>query len=247
MDYQLLTTKPLLRRICADYPELLYVLPLETLTASVLARVYWTDGTNDAYTLEADVPFTAGEVMYWDISPYTQDYAALQPLKTVDYVKVWVDVEDGGETVRGYVYTADTDQSRAVYYVNSAGGVDVVICAGDEQYTQENRAVDTVQPLVLDTTLQNLRSYDVTGQRARTGLLLHTHHAYATREEMAALRCFDLLRRGWLWEAISGGPRLLPVLLADNIPYATARATAVAVPIRLRFAYDEQSLDRIDL
>jgi hypothetical protein len=243
-QYTFLTTKPAARRLCTLFSDFLYVLPIESVSLDLNARIYYTDGTNALYKIEESVSLVAGSVEYWDISPATVNYAAVEPSKTINRIKIYMGTEDETETLNYYPYTPTNDELRAIYYANTAGGVDVVICTGDEQRSQGNEWIDSVSPQVLESSIQNIRNYGVSNQRARTGFTFHTSHRYSTREELLALRDFDLLRTGWLYEEMDNLPKMLPILLSAPIPYAPARANLVAVPISFNFAFDEKAFDR---
>jgi len=245
--YTFLTTKPQHRRLCTLFPELLHVLPITGGVYDLEARIYYTDGTNAAYEIEGSLLLAAGEVRYWDVSQYSQDYAAVNPSKTISKIKIWLGTEDANEQLHYYPYTPTTDELRAIYYNNTAGGIDTVICMGDEQRSQGNFAIDTVSPMVMEMEIQSLRQYGLSGQRARTGHTLHTAHRYSTSDEMLALRDFDLLRTGWLFEVVNNLPKMLNIILTGSIPYAAARSTLVAVPITFQFAFEEKAFDRVGL
>jgi len=245
--YTFLTTKPDARRMSTDHPELLYILPLDELALDLKAKIYYTDATTTTITIQAAMDLRPGEVQIKNIGFESVDYVTHQPSKTISHIKIWLGTEDENEQLTYYPYTPDADQSIAIYYQNSAGGLDTLICLGDNQHTQSQDSIRTVSPLIFDEDLRNLRQYGLVGQRAITGKNTSVSHRYATRDEVMALRDFDLFREAWTYEEFAGVNDFIPIILTSAIEFPSQRNNLVAPAITFQYRFESRAFDRVGL
>jgi hypothetical protein len=243
-----LTTKPSTRRMSKSHPELLYILPLdERLNIDLRAKITYTDASTSTITAKAALDLRPGEVQVVNIGFETVNYPAAQPSKTILHIKFFLGTEGDNEELIYYPYTPDSDQSVALYYQNSAGGLDTLICAGDIQHRQSHDSISTVSPLVYDEDWRNLRQYGLAAQRAIAGKSTNVMHRYATRDEVTALRDFDLFREAWIYEDVSGVMDYVPILLTTPIEFPSERNNLVAPVINFQYRFESKAFDRVGL
>lgn len=155
--YTFLTTKPASRLLSRLHPEWLAILPIEDIAnAAIYADVNYTDGTaNFSEVLAIGDLLRAGEVQAVRIDFQTIDWDAIVPAKSIRYIELTI--RSGGialtndDPLRYYPYTPDGDLElqRAIYYHNSYGGIDSLICLGDQQLSIETTGYTTARPLDL--------------------------------------------------------------------------------------------------
>lgn len=249
LPYQFLTTKPQRRLISTDHPEWLYILPnVDIPGASLVATCYWQSGGNITYTLISadELDLNGGEVRYFDISYAKRNYANLDPAKTIAYIRIQINAAaiDSGE--KDYIdlvpYTPVGDDITAIYYRNSQGGMDSLICAGDVQEAIEIDGLQVATPLeaVYDT---QAAQYSWVDPSYRTDISVHTG-AKSTRE-LKALKDLMLIKSAFEYREADGvlfTKDIIPEQLSVSMP--SSRTNIKKLSFIYRYAVSQKAIDR---
>lgn len=241
-DYTFLTTKPANRRLVRGYPELLLILPNTDISSAILRMtVTWSDATTSNMDISLG-DLRTGEVKAVNIGTDARDYDGLQPAKTA--VKVVAKVGTTGTKTLTYLFAqAQSDTKQALYYANSYGGYDSIICTGDSQRIQENSSVDTRRSLIMESSIRNLQEYGVANAQARVGRSVST--GYLTPAEYQASQDLFLHRHGYVYESVGGVNTFVPVIFDSDITWSTERSNLKIVGITYRYAPTFRAFDRV--
>lgn len=245
--YTFLTTKPLTRRMSTAHPELLYVLPHQAISSHDLAAVcHYTDGTTSPLVIKAGLSLNASEVKRYRIGYDAVDYDAVQPTKTLKKIVISIADESTGvalgESLTYYPYTPQGDYVQAIYYHNSLGGVDSLICEGDQQVSRQFGGYMTAIPLdaVYDGQAHQYKWVDPTFSTTKgmnTGAM--------PRGEVEALHDFFSLKRAWEYKVKNGGVILNPIIPEQpEVSFPSSRTNMKKLSFGYRYAFDQRAIDR---
>lgn len=247
--YTFLTTKPQKRLISTLHPERLYILPHEDIpTASLRAVVTYTDGTTEEHVLISNVnlDINGGQVREFDVSYAKRDYNNLNSAKTIKYFQIHLYKSaakmTGGDYIQYYPYTPSSDQLKAIYYHNSWGGLDSLICEGDQQVSRQFQGDQTAIPLeaVYDGQQHQFRWMDPV---FRTQQSVNTTNRPAA--EIDALDDFFMLKRAYEYKRKSGGHVLLPIIPEQpEVIMPSSRSNIKKLSFSYRYAFEQRARDR---
>jgi len=246
-SFSFLTTKPQRRLLSKLHPEWLYVLPKVTMTTErLVADVTYTDGTTTSYTLIDTEALTlrAGEVKYFDVSYAKRNYDNMNPAKTIKYITIKITSSQGfGDFVTYFPYTPNGDDIKAIYYHNSQGGVDSLICESDIQESRSFDGLVTASPMesVYDTNAAQFKYVDPS---FRSEFSLSSGQKPA--KEIFALHDLFSIKRAYEYEEIAGGKLLTPIIPEQrDITFPSARTNIRQLSFTYRYAFDQRAIDRI--
>jgi hypothetical protein len=128
-----LTTQPRAKTITTTQQEFLYLYNKQTGgTLNLVAKVYYTDGSNTTNTILSKTPLV--KQVYIFPAGYTQlGIAALDATKTVKKYEIYVSHSVQGTQSETFTYTVEHNAYRDNFYFlfqNSLGGFDTVWCNG---------------------------------------------------------------------------------------------------------------------
>jgi hypothetical protein len=239
-NYHFLTSKPLTRNIFEIQKEWLYILPLVDITAAVLDIVItYTDAT----TQDADVALgdlTKGEVNVVDIGFPAQDYNSHQA-KTIESIAIKIDSD--AEKIILKPVDLSTDNIRHLFYMNSLGGIDSLICIGDQQDNLETSRLISQKELSIDAPLDE-SEFIVSSIKARAPFNVYT--GIKPDKEIRAAK--DLFLVNEIFEQIEndGTFAMVPIIVDQkSVKFPSKNNNLKAIQFTARPAWDEVALDRI--
>lgn len=251
--YSFLTTKPQKRLLSRLHPEWLYVLPIESITTpKLVAVIAHRDNSATSYTLidTGDLVLRAGEVKCLDVSYARWDYDAVEPTKIIRSIAIRIespDFEDQGaqDYIQYVPYPAAAgfgDFSRALYYHNSMGGLDSVICSGDHQDTLSLDGYMTVQPLeaVWDQATAQYRYADPT-------FLTYADVNVPVRptREVFALKDLFIHKRAYEYQQGEDWQALVPIVVqGEELQLPAYRDNLKRLSLRYQYGFIEKAIDR---
>ncbi|REE01099.1 hypothetical protein [Marinoscillum furvescens] len=245
--YQFLTTRPQRRMISKNHPEFLYILPHQTVTSpKLVAVVTYTDNTSEKHELLATT-LRAGETRMYDISYAKRNYDMLNPAKTIRKFIIRVDSPDYPDGTEDYIecypYTPTGDHIRAIYYHNSQGGVDSLICVGDEQEQIQANGIITAQPFeaVYESASQQFRYAD---PKFRTQHSLSS--AAKPGKEVFALKDLFLIKQAYEYHKHDTVVTRAPIIPEqEQLILPSAKSNIKRLAITYRYAFEQRAMDRV--
>lgn len=227
------------------HPEWLYVMAHAGLNR-LYYKVYYTDGTDDT-DFHAFDGLVSGAVGMIQVGYDQIDYPAMNPAKTI--LKVEFTLRNGvtvndGETLTVYPYVPDGDSQRAIYYHNSYGGLDSVICEGDQQLSLEVSGITTRKEKGINFSVLTHVQLQVVNPRRISQHLLYTGHK-PTREIQALADLF-LIKSAYEYVILDGAKYLLPIIPVDNAKELPSKKNNMKrISFGYQYAWEEKSMDRI--
>jgi hypothetical protein len=243
-DYTFLTTRPGSRRMSTIHPEILKVLPHTANNPLLLnARIQYTDATPTAIYQIASWTARAGEVYSFQIG-YNQISYPSQALawKIEIYCGTYATAEN---VIVYYPYSYSADEVEALYYVNSLGGIDSIICAIPDQKRRDTiRSISAeLNPDYMSNTKAQ-RQYRTIESSARTGKTLST--GYLPRlEDLHALQDLYLLDYAWIYQQVGGQDRFLPVSIEQEADWPSEQSSLQALSINYQLSIDTKAYTKI--
>ncbi len=247
-DYQLLTTKADKRRLSTTDPEYVYVCPIADMTgANLYAKAYYSDATTNVHTVSLS-NLNKGETKCVDIGYAAIDYVSNIPSgESISKIEIYVgtaDTEDSGDKLTYIPYTAISDQKLRVYYVNSYGGMDSLICIGDRTESVESDYQIASAEIDYDGVLQESPQFTIHNSRGRRSFEIYTGHL--PEKEAEALRELGVKKPVCIHETVNAVETLLPAILDGNgVALPSQRSTLHNQVIRLRYAWEDMAFDRV--
>jgi hypothetical protein len=231
-----------------DHPEILNVLPhVDSVTdpalipLKLLAKI--TGGATADYEINS---FTArmGEVYSFQIG---WDDVAYPDKANITKIEIYcgtafADYATADDVITYYPVTMVADELVAIYYQNSYGGIDSLICKGAKQPIQENESIAARSgvSLLKDDSLRVNRTI---ANRATFGNLVHT--GYSTRKELYALQDLFLINHAWELMTLGGEERFVPIDIDQSVKWPDNRENLQALPIRYRYAMEQKAITRV--
>lgn len=127
--YLFLTTRQLSRKMHWMQNEYMYILPLQNITSAQLTvLITYTDATTHSE------PIALGNLAQYEgiIMRLADDYLDLNsynPTKTIQHIELYINASST-ERIKYQMYEPYTDNQVTLYYANSLGGFDSLICEG---------------------------------------------------------------------------------------------------------------------
>lgn len=206
-------------------------------------------GTSNIHnvTVDADIALQAGEVQCFDMSFATQAYDALNPAKTIRSILIRIESpdfadQDAQDHIIYYPYTPKGDNIRAIYYHNSYGGIDSIICTGDQQHSIETTGYITHRPLDL--------GYDLGAAQIKYADPYHQTISQVSTGPKPGLEVFALhdlfaLKAAYEHRQISGVDVLVPIIPeGQGIAFPSAKTNIKNLAFSYRYAFEERAKDR---
>ncbi len=240
----MLTTISLIRPFSMEHPEWLYILPVADKNAATLSvLITYTDGNTDTKVIPIGNLRTS-EVVVINISEANQLYTEVDDTKTIQKMVMSVNSTDDTLTLYPFYPSEKSDQVVALYYHNSYGGLDSLICMGDYSDTLEAEQLIVEQPIDETKNVTTHPQFLPTYPRGRRGVDQHT--GYKTEDELLALRDMLLLNKGYEYQSINGQQVLLPIIFQNaSITLPSKKTNARAMQLQYRRASVDYALDRI--
>ena len=237
-EYQFLTTKPLTRRFSLSHPELLYVFPYVNLSTTLQAQLFYTDASQSSIiNLTSTTSFTQGQVKAFDISEDTNNYTQQNQAKTIERIEIDLP-DEGSDKLILYPYTPKSSQVKAIYYHNSQGGLDSVICTGDQQNTTDFEAIQSVKALDLasnfaDPQVKNTNQFFTDNFNINTGFML--------QGEMNALKDLKLINTAYEYN----NGTFIPIdIIPDSLQLPSEKNNLKAASFSYKHAFEQRAIDR---
>lgn len=251
MPYLLQTTKPEKREFSMDHPEWIYVVPTEdTNNVYLYAKVYYTDESDQMYAVSALKNLRKNEAVIFNISNSQVDYENLNPAKIIKYFELFIGLQGSlpqpaiGDKIICIPksYAQDKETIRAIYYYNSIGGLDSIICTGEQQRSSVNRYITSEQPARLGFNLDAPLIKD-TNQEKTNRFLVNT--GFKSKGEIQAfVEEFWLVRQGFEYRLVNGVYRLLPIRpSADSMEIPGERENLQALEFTYEYAFRNRAND----
>ncbi len=248
MSYILLTTKPKKRLLSIHHPEWLYFLPTAFIPNPYFkVKLHFKDGTTSNHDLyQFPTTLRPSEVHYLDIGFSRFDYKSINPAKELLFVEAFILIQ-GDFTIESsiHLYPVDynTDQTRAIYYHNSLGGLDSLICTGDQLVGGNFFSTVRERPFELGYDNKNLQQYFPTNQSMRRTVEVFT--GYKPKLEIEALDDLFLLKRAYEYISINGQyPDLVPIEPElETVTYQGDKENLHALSFSYKHAFSDRSID----
>jgi hypothetical protein len=239
--YTILTTKPASRLMSKDHPELLNVLPhVDNPTLKLQAKVTKQDASSVTHLIDT---FAArdGEVYSFQIGWDDEAYPDKANIKKIE-IYCGGSYGAADDVITYYPVTMVADELVAIYYQNSYGGIDSLICKGSKQPIQKNESIAARSggSLLKDDSLRVNRTI---ANRATRGNLVHT--GYSTRKELYALQDLFLINHAWELMTLGGEERFVPIDIDQSVSWPDNRENLQALPIRYRYSMEQKAITRV--
>jgi hypothetical protein len=242
-DYTFLTTRPTIRRMSRSHPEILKVLPHTTVSGQTLkARITYTDATPTAdYTIQT-FDARAGEVYTFFIGYEAVAYPSKSVAKTLElYMGNYATAT---EKITYILHDYSAEVVKALYYINSYGGFDTLICeAPDQQLLQDMKSEQAILNPDFRTNYRNQRQYRSIQPSSRAGYS-HTTGPLPSRKHLQALRDLFLIGHAWLYETIGGLSRYVPIDIDQDVSWPSEDANIQQLMLTYFYAIDVKSHSR---
>ena len=236
------TTRPRTRWMSLSHPEWLYILPTQDIDGATL----YLDCYNQADT-KTTKSVSLGDLKYgkaiWvDISHSLRTYAVSSG--TLRYIHAYIDDTSYDDLIY-YTYTPTGDDIRAIYYHNSAGGLDSLVTTAEQLTAYEFQSLETKKAMELDFIQGWDHTSRITNTRASKIETLHTGHRPAG-EIRSLVENFFLLKRGYEYREIATDfPFLMPIIpLVSTQQLPASRSSIQQVSFQYKYASDQRAYDR---
>lgn len=242
--YAFLTTKPGNRRFSMDHPEWLFIMPTQDIaSAELTCRV--VNSVDSASNLNISLGnLQKGKVIWVDISDSVRsydDYADGNPIK---YIKFFI-TDEVYDNITCYPYNPAGDDVRALYYLNSFGGLDSIIIEGQIQDTVNYDYQEVIRPAEVGYTLASdmLRKHQVT--RADKHVTVNTGHKPGS--EILALQDLFLTRVAFEYKVLEPDyPFQVPIVPIDNqLALPSNRQNIKQATFSYMYATRQRAYDRV--
>jgi len=245
-DYTFLTTRPEARRMSKAHPEILKVLPhvdkLNPTPQTLKARIYYTDATPTAdYTIDT-WEARAGEVYSFQIG--YQDVA--YPSKSLAWkIEIYCgDHATADDMLFYYPYDYAAQEIVPIYYTNSLGGIDSVICTmSDRSESNEFERVTAVMHPDYQTNSHNQRQYRALSAYGTTGWEVITG-PMPSQADAEALRDLWAINHAWVYDSIGGQQVYVPIYIEGQPVMPSQNSAIKSLAISYRLAVDIKSYSR---
>lgn len=250
LPYTFLTTKPATRWLSTEHPEQLYVLPnVDNLLPSLVANILYKDGTTSEEVLipVGDWTLKAGQARAFEVGYARWNYANLDPTKTIRSITISIYTSGaaiaGADAITYIPYTPAGDELKVIYYHNSYGGVDSLICAGDSQRSFTTDGLQVARPVEL--VYEGEDQYRMVQQRMRTDHSVNSGHK--PRKEHQALIDLFLISTAYEYERISDDAyHLRPIILESaERALASIKTNIKNISFNYRYAFTQRAISRV--
>ncbi len=249
--YIFLTTKPQRRLISKDHPELLVIAAGEAITSPTLKVVVtFTDATTESFDLIASGSLTlrAGESHCFNVGYDQYNYDAYNTSKTVKSFIIRVESADftdqaAQDYIEYYPRKFESDTLKSLYYSNSQGGIDSLICTGDQTEANEQTGIITAQPIesVYD---QATAQFKYTDPRIRKNISTNT--GFKPGKEIFALQDLFKSEKVYEYTSVTGGIQRVPVIMqGEGVTLPSERSNLKQLQISYKYAFEDKVIDRI--
>ena len=241
--YQFLSTKPKIRRLSMDDPEYLFFCALQEIQgARLFVRSYFSNTTTHVQSLDLGT-LHQGITKCIDVGFSSMGYLGNVPVGSfITKIDMYIgmdETDESGDKITYIPYIPDTDHKLLVYYVNSAGGLDSLVCEGDRRTTMDSdhtiakRAVSKEAAQFVITNSKGQRKYDV-----NTGAM--PNRSVRALMDMAIKKPISILQE------INCIPTFSPVLLVDNsMRMPSDMSNEQSLSFTLQDAYENTAIDRV--
>lgn len=243
----LLTTKPLQRSFSMDHPEWIYVVSTEDYASAQLRTIIWDrDGGQIAATVLLELgTLRAFEVRMLNISNAVYNYETHDPDEPIKDIDIFIRSGSTDSAVIKLVPSTPTSESiRALYYHNSLGGLDSMICTGEQQQSNEFSFVNTEKPVELGFGLDDAPPMQSINQEVQTSFNVNT--GYKPKAEIKAFTDFFLIRRGYEYRQLNGSYQLIPIQpIMSALDHPSERASLHALSFGYKYAFTNKAMDQV--
>lgn len=217
-SYQFLTTKPATRRFSKINKEWLYILPMADMnSANLYYKMYFDDDTNSTGSISLG-NLRDDEAKIVDISYALVDYDSIitSPATRIKKIEVYVGTassEDSGDKITLIPYTPQ-GEVLALYYANSYGGFDSLICTGANSQNLISEQEVTKRIMTHSEDINTTAQYKVVDAMARSSYTINT--AFMPLGEVKALRDLSIKKPIRMMKEIDGVTTMVPYILEPN-------------------------------
>lgn len=241
--YAFLSTKPINRYMSLDHPEWLYIWPTQDIDAAELTTVlyYNSDELNTTRTISLG-DLKTGKAIWVDISHDTRNYSA----SGEDPVKIEMYITDPiYDKLTYHCHSPIGDNTRAIYYFNSLGGLDSLVVTTAQQESYEFNGVEQKKPMETGFTLAQDYMSRIT--QTRGNLLQQVHTGHKPSGEITALRDLFLIKRAYEYRLLEPNyPFLVPIIpQVDSISFPSTRENLKQLSFSYKYATEQRAYDRV--
>lgn len=241
--YTFLTTKPSQRLFSMDHPEWLYICPNEEIaSAQLTVIIMYSDASKVVITIALGT-LKLGEVQCLDISNKRRNYNQYNPTKSISKITIYIsDIENDHLILRPY--TPQSDQILAIYYHNSYGGMDSLICLEDQQESIEMEGIVTAKPI--DAAYdESSAQFIYNDGKFRSSV--STISGMLPKKELFALKDLFIIKKAWQYTEDSDNIKSLIPLIPESqsVVFPSGRNNVKKLAINFRYAFDEMAISRI--
>ncbi len=239
--HRFLTTKPLKREYPESLPvDLLHFQRLDSEVTELKVKVTYTDDTSTTQT--TDISEYQLGVTY--LTPVRlSSLQTLDPLKTIRKIEVWVE-EDPVITVLEYIIVSDKSSRNYIfYYKNSMGGLDYLVCEGDEQNIFESEEVVHRKNLHVGYSYSEAE-FEVNNQISRDIYEVFTGNK--PKKEILALK--DMIHHNVVHKIVVKDGVNIPVpvrLITKSSSLPSEWSNIKNLSFQYRYNYDNRTLNRV--
>lgn len=204
--------------------------------------------TAEVVSFEDNFKLRNGEAQYFDISYATRNYDALNVAKTIKSFIIRIESPDfADQSAQDHIvcipYTPTGDNIKAIYYNNSYGGLDSIICTGDQQQSIETQNILSSKAEELgyeqgSSQITALNPSFINAEQAHTG-----NHP---KGEIEALHDLLTLKSAVEYQMINGVELFIAIIpLGNGISFPSKKANMKSLSFSYRYAFEQKAIDRI--
>jgi hypothetical protein len=232
-DYEFLTGLSR-RRFSKTSPMFLYVNVLSLISNSKLfCTIHHTLGnlTTQIYNIgELSVGVKILDVSY---ATAAYDSRVIGTIKSIDFFI------NTGPSITLYPYTPKGDNTLVIYYQNSLGGLDSVICEGDQAPSLETEGYEVELAQSYDSNITDNQQYSYEQEGMRESM---TVTAIGPKNEILALKDLYLWKNAFVIE----NDQWIPIIIqGQSYALPTAKTNIYKQQITFKYAHKELAIDRI--
>ena len=224
-------------RIFKNHRQFLYALILEDIPdARLWAKSNLANGDFGLRQIIVLGDLSAGRTIIMDISDEVHDYDSYagDRIRNIQFY-----VESSEDTITLYPYTPKSDNPLVIYYQNSLGGLDSIICEGDQQPGLETFGFERDIAMSYDDNITDNSQYSYVNEGARETI---TIFANGPKKEITALRDLYLIKNCWI---IEDGQWIPMIVQGSSYDLPSTRSNINRPSITLKYAHNEHAFDQI--
>lgn len=241
-SYQFLTTKSLRRTIFKEQHEYLYILALEDMGQKNLTfDLTYNDGSANQ-TSKSIGNLSKGDIHLIDVGFDNIGYDLIESAKTISLIQIHID-DELNERIYLTPATLPSDNAQHLFYFNSLGGMDSLICTGSTQETQQTKFEESIREREADSgnSFSEIETHNSNGNT-----LFDFNSGYKTLNELEACKDMFLINKSFKLINQFGTESFLPLILTSSkIRHSPDDQNLKSISFSAKQSFIEEAKDRI--